>query len=94
MMSGWAFCQLRQFIEYKAALAGVLVIAVDPRSSSKTCSRCGQRGIRNRANFTCKACGLHLNADLNAARNLRQRGMTLLAGEPETPLRPTPSGSG
>jgi IS605 OrfB family transposase len=94
MMSGWAFAQLRRFIEYKAALAGVQVLAVDPRSSSRTCSRCGERGIRDGADFSCKACGFHLHADLNAARNLCQRGISLLAGELETPLRPTASASG
>ena len=39
--SNWSFHQLRSFLEYKAKLAGVPVVAVDPRDSSKTCSRCG-----------------------------------------------------
>lgn len=39
--SSWAFNQLRQFIEYKAKLAGVLVAIVDPRNTSRTCPACG-----------------------------------------------------
>src|SRR3990167_8767657 len=37
----WAFLQLRQFIEYKAALAGVPVVIVDPRNTSRVCPSCG-----------------------------------------------------
>jgi IS605 OrfB family transposase len=94
MMSGWAFAQLRQFVEYKAVLVGVVVLAVDPRSSSRTCSHCGEGGVRTRADFSCKACGFHLHADLNAARNLCQRGMSSLVRERETPLWPTPAWGG
>src|SRR5208337_2015092 len=38
---GWSFFQLSSFVEYKAALAGVPVVAVDPRYTSQTCSVCG-----------------------------------------------------
>ncbi|PSR24045.1 MAG: hypothetical protein C7B45_00005, partial [Sulfobacillus acidophilus] len=37
----WAFDQLRAFIVYKAALAGVPVVLVDPRNTSRTCPQCG-----------------------------------------------------
>jgi len=94
MLSGWAFWELRKFIEYKARLAGVVVVAVDPRSSSQTCSRCGERGKRDRSAFHCEACSLQLHSDLNAARNLCQRGISSLIGELETPLRPTALASG
>lgn len=38
----WAFRQLRTFLTYKAAQAGVVLIAVDPRNISRTCPVCAQ----------------------------------------------------
>jgi len=61
-------------IKYKARLAGVEVIAIDPRKTSQTCSRCGhcQRGNRPRqAVFRCQACGYTI---LNAARVIAAGG--------------------
>jgi putative transposase len=37
----WAFSQLRQFIAYKAAMAGIPLILVEARNTSRTCPRCG-----------------------------------------------------
>jgi putative transposase len=73
----WGFRQLRSFIAYKARLAGVPVLFVDPRQSSKTCSRCGHVSKKNRraqAAFSCIRCGFCVHADVNAARNLAVRG--------------------
>jgi putative transposase len=74
--SGWAFGQLRSFVEYKAALAGVPVVAVDPRNTSRTCNQCGHCDKANRKSrdrFECERCGHSEDADLNAARNIRSR---------------------
>jgi putative transposase len=76
--SGWAFGQLRSFVEYKAVLAGLPVVAVDPRDTSRACSECGhceKANRKNRAEFECRHCGYSTDADLNAARNLRVRGL-------------------
>lgn len=67
-----------QFVAYKAKLAGVPVVKVDPRNSSRTCSECGhcEKGNRpDQATFRCKQCRYSTNADLNAASNLRIRGL-------------------
>jgi putative transposase len=58
----WAFFQLRTFVAYKAQAAGVCVVFVDPRDTSRTCSRpeCGYCDKRNRpdqAHFRCLQCG-------------------------------------
>lgn len=69
----WAFYQLRMFIAYKAAWAGIEVKFIDPRNTSRTCSQCGHCEKANRHNqssFMCKQCGFCLNADINAARNI------------------------
>jgi IS605 OrfB family transposase len=73
-LSGWAFHQLRGFIDYKALAAGVPVVAVDPRNTSRTCSRCGHCAKGNRKSqeaFVCLHCGFSCNADWNAALNIR-----------------------
>ncbi len=72
--SGWAFAQLRAFVEYKAQLAGITVLVLDPAYSSRTCSGCGyceKANRKSRDEFVCQQCHLSLPADLNAARTLR-----------------------
>jgi putative transposase len=73
----WAYGQLAFFIGYKSAERGMAVIEVDPKGTSKGCSRCGhtEAANRNRHNFECRACGLRLHSDLNAAHNIRLRGI-------------------
>jgi IS605 OrfB family transposase len=76
--SGWAFFQLRGFVEYKARLAGVPLVFVDPRDTSRTCSACGycvRANRRSQGEFVCRHCGFALHADHNAARNVRHRGL-------------------
>ena len=78
----WSFHHLRQCIAYKARLAGVSVLFVDPRNTSRTCSRCGHCEKANRKtqdSFVCKHCGHSTNADLNAACNLARLGQSKLA---------------
>ncbi len=73
-LSGWSFFQLREFIVYKAQDAGIPVMTVDPRNTSRTCSKCGhcEKGNRKtQAEFRCLRCGFSANADWNAARNIR-----------------------
>lgn len=72
----WAFYQLRQYITYKAAWAGVPVHLVNPRNTSRACSACGHCEKANRksqAEFLCQRCGFTLNADYNAAINISRR---------------------
>ena len=76
VLHSWAFAQLRAFLEYKAALAGVPLFTVDPRNTSRECSACGHTDKRNRPNqstFRCRACGHADNADVNAARVISGR---------------------
>lgn len=71
--SAWAFSQLRVFIAYKAALAGVPMHFVDPRDTSRICSACGhceQANRKSQAEFVCRSCGFAAPADRNAAVNI------------------------
>ncbi len=74
--SNWAFAQLRTFIAYKARLAGIPVILVDPRYTSQRCFVCGHSEKANRrsqSEFLCCACGYTDHADFNAAKNIALR---------------------
>ncbi len=77
-LSGWSFHQLFGFLSYKAQDAGIPVVQVDPRNTSRTCSVCGhceQANRKSQAEFLCKHCGFSANADWNAARNHRLRAL-------------------
>lgn len=76
----WAFYQLRRFIAYKAKLAGVPVVLVDPRNTSRECPGCGHISKRNRRTrdvFCCQRCGLAGPADHIAARNISGRAAVM-----------------
>jgi len=75
--SSWAFAQLRDFLTYKANIAGVALAAVDPRYTSQACAECGhvERANRSGETFRCKACGHTDHADTNGARNIRKRAV-------------------
>jgi putative transposase len=76
----WAFHQLRQFIAYKARLAGVQMVLVDPRNTSRECPECGHLSKRNRPSrdvFCCQRCGLAGPADHIAARNISGRAAVM-----------------
>jgi IS605 OrfB family transposase len=72
----WSFYDLRQKIEYKAAIAGVPVVLVNPRNTSRTCPICGCIDKRNRPTqslFSCVSCGHSAPADHIAATNISRR---------------------
>ena len=77
----WAFYQLQQFVEYKAARAGIRVVFVDPRYTSKTCAECLYIGLRRQDDFSCQNCGQRSHADFNAARNIARWGLAVIRGE-------------
>ena len=77
-MGHWTFADLAAKISYKAAAVGLPVVLVDPRNTSRTCSGCGHCDKANRksqASFECLSCGLCVNADFNASRNIEARGL-------------------
>jgi IS605 OrfB family transposase len=72
-LHSWAFAQLGQFLAYKATRAGVPLVHVDPRDTSRRCAECGHVDKRNRpsqALFRCRHCDHTANADHNASRNI------------------------
>lgn len=72
-LHGWSFAQLRQFVTYKAKLAGIPAILVNPRNTSRACPRCGLIDKKNRhtqAIFSCRRCRHTAPADFIAAENI------------------------
>lgn len=75
--TNWSFHQLRFCITYKAAVAGVPLVVVDPRYTSQRCHCCGHTERANRRSqesFVCQGCGHEANADVNGARNISYLG--------------------
>lgn len=73
-LHSWSFHRLQFYLEYKGNLNEVLVEYIDPRYTSQKCSKCGhiEKGNRKtQSSFVCKKCGFQHNADLNAAKNIR-----------------------
>jgi len=93
-LHSWSFAQFRSFLSYKAQEAGVRVVAIDPRHTSQTCSRCSYQHRSNRRSqslFLCRSCAYQLNADLNASYNIRHKhlaslGISLAGGPPSIGL--------
>jgi transposase len=57
-------------------LAGLPLVMVDPRNTSRECTACGHIDKANRksqSSFLCIVCGFVSNADLNAARIISRR---------------------
>src|SRR5437016_47585 len=73
--SQWSFYQLLQFILYKAALRGVMVIEADPAYTSQECSRCHQLTKPNGKKFVWRRCGHNDHPDGTAAFSLAERVM-------------------
>jgi len=80
-ISDASFSLFYNTLSYKAAWYGKEVVKVDRWfASSKTCSCCGwvdeNLTLADRV-FHCKACGLILDRDLNASRNILQEALRI-----------------
>jgi putative transposase len=79
------FYELRRQLTYKTDDRGHRVIVVDQfYPSSKKCSHCGEtkaKLARSDRVFECSTCGVSLDRDVNAARNIRDEGIRLLTNE-------------
>jgi len=76
-----AWTQFAAFLSHKAAWAGRSFVAVNPAYTSQDCSGCGHRQTLSLSDrtYTCPCCGLVLDRDLNAARNILALGQQCLA---------------
>ena len=72
-----AWNQIISFVDYKAASAGIRCVKVDPRGTTQNCSECGciplvKKTLATRTHI-CEDCGVVMDRDVNAARNILQR---------------------
>jgi putative transposase len=77
--SGWG--EMRRQLDYKLRRAGGRLIEVPARHTSQTCPACGTVDPASRtaqAVFHCTGCGHEAHADVNAAVEIRRRGLLAL----------------
>ena len=73
-LNSWSFYQLTKFIEYKAALVGILVIRVNPYKTSQRCPSCGREHKAKDRWYECE-CGFHAHRDLVGAINIAKNAL-------------------
>lgn len=81
-MTQWAHRLLEKWIVNKAQERGIAVTYINPAYTSQTCNRCGLLGVRRKHSFVCPHCGHADHADVNAAKNIRDRFTSLRASAP------------
>ena len=79
--NSWAFFQLRQFVQYKAALGGIVLLLVPAAYTSQMRHACLHLGARKGKRFACTnpVCGWTGDADFNGAKNIRILGLNLVS---------------
>ncbi len=86
-----AWSRFIELLEYKGELHGTHVETVEPRGTTKACSVCGVETAKPIwvREHSCPACGHAEDRDLNAAKNILNRGLKQLgAGRSEsTPVQ-------
>jgi putative transposase len=81
--AGWGL--LRNALTYMARLSEGVTAFVDPRGTSQVCSGCGAvvgKDLSVRIH-RCPMCGLTIDRDVNAARNILKRGLEIGLGRAE-----------
>lgn len=76
LMARWTYRSLLDRIEMTCEAKGILLVKVSPAYTSQACSSCGhiEEGNREVDSFECISCGMKMDADVNAAINIRNRG--------------------
>lgn len=91
-LRSWPFCQLEQFLTYKAHAAGSEVVKVDAAYTSQRCPECGRIRKENRNHerheYLCDRCGYRSNDDRVAAMNIHALGRLYLSGNMNPGFRP------
>ena len=79
--AGWGL--LRGALTYMAKLSEGVMVLVDPKYTSQLCSWCGEivpKTLDVRVHM-CPYCGLVLDRDVNAARNILRKGIGMVRAD-------------
>lgn len=71
------------YTKYKAEIAGVRVVEVDPRNTPRECPKCAHTEKANRRSQAVARCRKCDHEDRVAAENIRRRGESPFAGSCE-----------
>jgi putative transposase len=75
-LNSWSRFKLNGIIDYKSRQNGMVPIYVNPKGTSSQCSACGHK-LKPEENrmMKCSVCGIVIDRDINAARNILSRGL-------------------
>ena len=71
--STWSKGTLLERLSIKLAEKGITETIVNPAYTSQVCCRCSHLGNRKGKEFKCSNCNLNIDADFNAAINIKKR---------------------
>jgi len=74
-LNSWSRYKLQDQLVYKSKWNGVDTIFVNPRGTSSKCSICDAKVIEENRMIRCPQCGLHVDRDINASKNILARGI-------------------
>ena len=85
----WGLYQFTQMLAYKCLLAGKVLVQIDERDTSKTCSGCGHKQDMPlwKRTYRCLNCGLIMDRDENSAVNQLRRFLARLGPHTGDPVR-------
>lgn len=81
-ISNQSWREIRRQLEYKCEWYGKQLIVVNPYKTSQVCSECGYDDGKHELNIRewgCPKCGTHHDRDINAARNILNKGLKSIA---------------
>ena len=73
-LNSWSFYRLTKFIKYKASLAGIRLVHVDPYKTSQRCPTCGREHKAKDRKYVCE-CGFHAHRDVVGAINIAKNAL-------------------
>lgn len=73
LLSSWIKGYVQERLNYKTEIFNIRKAVINPAYTSQICSYCGCLGNRSGDKFQCHKCGMGVNADYNASRNILGR---------------------